>query len=59
MKLTRHSACRGLVSTGRKRGKRTEKLRKQGGWAANSPVFWEYVEEGERWEDTATEGIGL
>ncbi len=49
---------RGLVSTGRKRGKRAEKLRKQGGWAANSPVFWEYVDEGERCEDTATEGIG-
>ncbi|MEU1470962.1 hypothetical protein ABZ434_22365 [Streptomyces sp. NPDC005761] len=44
-----HSAPRGLVNTGRK----------QGGWAANSPVFWEYVDEGERWEDTATEGIGL
>ncbi|MET7649236.1 hypothetical protein ABZS83_37580 [Streptomyces sp. NPDC005426] len=59
VKLTGHSARRGLVSTGRKRGKRAEKLRKQGGWAANSPVFWEYVDEGERWEDTATEGIGL
>ncbi|MEV0749871.1 hypothetical protein AB0I75_32490 [Streptomyces sp. NPDC050273] len=59
VRLTGHSARRGLVSTGRKRGKRAEKLRKQGGWAANSPVFWEYVDEGERWEDTATEGIGL
>ncbi|MEK8146648.1 hypothetical protein NKH18_51425 [Streptomyces sp. M10(2022)] len=59
MKLTGHSARRGLVSTGRKRGKRPEKLRKQGGWAANSPVFWEYVDEGERWEHTATEAIGL
>ncbi|MFD4667497.1 hypothetical protein [Streptomyces halstedii] len=27
--------------------------------AANSPVFWEYVDAGERWEDTATEDIGL
>ncbi|MFJ1774961.1 hypothetical protein ACIOFQ_32750 [[Kitasatospora] papulosa] len=59
VKLTGDSARRGLVSTGRKRGKRAEKLRQQGGWAANSPVFWEYVDEGERWEDAATKGIGL
>ncbi|WP_179165975.1 hypothetical protein [Streptomyces sp. Amel2xC10] len=59
VKLTGHSARRGLVTTGRKRGKRTEKLRQQGGWAPNSPVFWEYIDEGERWEDAATEGIGL
>lgn len=45
------AAC---VTTGRKHGKRTEKLRRQGGWAPNSPVFWEYVDEGERWEDAAT-----
>ncbi|MFE4455664.1 hypothetical protein, partial [Streptomyces sp. NPDC056796] len=37
VKLTGHSARRSLVSTGRKRGKRAEKLRKQGGWAADSP----------------------
>jgi hypothetical protein len=59
VQFTGHSARRGLVTTGRKWGKRIEKLRKQGGWAANSPVFWEYVDECERWEDAATEGIGL
>ncbi|GCE01526.1 integrase [Embleya hyalina] len=59
VKLTGHSARRGLITTGRKRGKKPEKLRKQSGHAANSPVFWSYVEEGEMWEDAATEDIGL
>ena len=58
-RLVGHSMRRGLVTTGRKKGKRVEKLRAQTGHAANSPVFWEYVEEGEMWEDAATEGIGL
>ncbi|MFF8293650.1 hypothetical protein ACF068_31200 [Streptomyces sp. NPDC016309] len=58
-RITGHSARRGLVTTGRKKGKRVEKLRRQGGWSANSPVFWEYVDEGEAFEDAATEGIGL
>jgi integrase len=58
-RLTVHSMRRGLVTTGRKEKKRVEKLRAQTGHAANSPVFWEYVEEGEMWEDAATEGIGL
>ncbi|PJE97132.1 hypothetical protein CUT44_14210 [Streptomyces carminius] len=58
-RITGHSARRGLVTTGRKKGKRVEKLRRQGGWSANSPVFWEYVDEGEAFEDAPTEGIGL
>jgi hypothetical protein len=58
-RLTGHSMRRGLVTTGRKKGKRAEKLRAQTGHATNSPVFWEYIEEGEMWEDAATEGIGL
>jgi integrase len=58
-RITGHSARRGLVTTGRKKGKRVEKLRSQGGWSPNSPVFWEYVDEGEAFEDAATEGIGL
>lgn len=58
-RLTGHSMRRGLVTTGRKKGKRVEKLRAQTGHAANSPVFWEYIEEGEMWEDAATDGIGL
>jgi hypothetical protein len=56
---TGHSGRRGLVTTGRKKGKRAEKLRTQGGWSAKSAVFWEYVDEGERWEDAGTDGIGL
>ncbi|WP_405816489.1 hypothetical protein OG241_17950 [Streptomyces sp. NBC_01390] len=58
-RITGHSARRGLVTTGRKRGKRAEKLRLQGGWSPNSPVFWEYVDEGEAFEDAVTEGLGL
>ncbi|MGW5124539.1 hypothetical protein ACWEQ7_10885 [Streptomyces sp. NPDC004069] len=58
-RITGHSARRGVVVTGRKRGKRVEKLRAQGGWSKKSPVFWEYADEGERWEDNATDGIGL
>ncbi|MFF4796419.1 hypothetical protein ACFY2M_43930 [Streptomyces sp. NPDC001276] len=53
------SGRRGLVATGRKKGKRVEKLRKQGDWATNSAVFWEYIDEGEMFEDAATDGIGL
>ncbi|MFF8946033.1 hypothetical protein ACF1A5_27975 [Streptomyces sp. NPDC014864] len=52
-RITGHSGRRGLVSTGRKNGKRAEKLRKQGGWSTNSPVFWEYIDEGEMFEDAA------
>jgi hypothetical protein len=58
-RITGHSGRRGLVTTGRRNGKRPEKLRAQGGWSKSSPVFWEYVDEGEKWEDNATEGIGL
>lgn len=58
-RLVGHSMRRGLVTTGRKKGKKVEKLRAQTGHATNSPVFWEYVEEGEMWEDAATDGIGL
>jgi hypothetical protein len=56
---TEHIGTTRLVTTGRKKGKRAEKLRAQGGWSANSPVFWEYVDEGEKWEDAATDQIGL
>jgi hypothetical protein len=58
-RITGHSARRGLVTTGRKAGRRPEKLRSQGGWSKTSAVFWEYVDEGEAFEDAATEGIGL
>ncbi|MET7534762.1 hypothetical protein [Streptomyces goshikiensis] len=58
-RITGHSGRRGVVTTGRKKGKRAEKLRAQGGWSAKSAVFWGYVDDGEKWEDAATEGIGL
>ncbi|MFJ9662832.1 tyrosine-type recombinase/integrase [Streptomyces griseoflavus] len=58
-RLTGHSMRAGLVTTGRKKGKRVEKLRAQTGHSENSPVFWRYVRDGEMWEDAATEGIGL
>ncbi|MFF4864489.1 hypothetical protein ACFY3J_22670 [Streptomyces sp. NPDC001231] len=34
-------------------------VRAQGGWSKKSPVFWEYADGGECWEDNATDGIGL
>lgn len=58
-RITGHSARRGLVTTGIKKGKRVDKLRRQGGWSANSPVFWEYVDEGAMFEDAPTDGIGF
>ncbi|GGZ27895.1 tyrosine-type recombinase/integrase [Streptomyces nitrosporeus] len=58
-RLTGHSMRAGLVTTARKKGKRVEKIRAQTGHAMNSPVFWEYVREGELWEDAATDGLGL
>ncbi|MGN4160281.1 hypothetical protein ACRWOO_11450 [Streptomyces sp. NEAU-PBA10] len=58
-RITGHSARRTLVTLGIKNGKRVDKLRKQGGWSANSPVFWEYVDDGSAFEDAPTEGIGL
>ncbi|MEU6965131.1 tyrosine-type recombinase/integrase [Streptomyces chrestomyceticus] len=58
-RITGHSARRTLVTLGVKHGKRVDKLRTQGGWSPNSPVFWEYVDEGRAFEDAATEGIGL
>ncbi|GAA5708021.1 hypothetical protein AQJ43_37760 [Streptomyces avermitilis] len=58
-RITGHSARRGSVTTGIKKGKRVDKLRRQGGWSANSPVFWEYVDEGTMFEDAPTEGIGF
>ncbi|MFF4173692.1 hypothetical protein [Streptomyces sp. NPDC001744] len=58
-RITGHSARRTLVTLGIKNRKRVDKLRRQGGWSANSPVFWEYVDEGEAFEDAPTEGIGL
>ena len=58
-RITGHSARRTLVTLGIKNGKRVDKLRRQGGWGANSPVFWEYVDEGAMFEDAPTEGIGF
>ncbi|MFF3326422.1 hypothetical protein [Streptomyces sp. NPDC002889] len=58
-RITGHSYRAGLITTGRKKGKRVEKLRAQSGHAENSPVFWKYVRDGEKWEDAATDGIGL
>ena len=48
-----------LITTARKERKRVEKIREQSGHAANSPVFWEYVRDADRWDDAATDGIGL
>ena len=58
-RLTGHSMRAGLITTARKERKRVEKIREQSGHAANSPVFWEYVRDADRWDAAATDGIGL
>ncbi|KOT94463.1 hypothetical protein ADK70_12310 [Streptomyces rimosus subsp. pseudoverticillatus] len=43
-----------LVLTGR-----LEKIRAQSGHAENSPAFWGYIREADKWSDAASEDIGL
>ncbi|MCX5584296.1 integrase [Streptomyces erythrochromogenes] len=59
VRLTGHSMRAGFITTSRKAGKREEKIRAQSGHAANSPVFWGYIQEADRWVDAASEDIGL
>ncbi|MFD7554099.1 hypothetical protein ACFV9E_06115 [Streptomyces sp. NPDC059835] len=59
VRLTGHSMRSGFITTARKAGKREEKIRAQSGHAANSPVFWGYIQEADAWTDAASEGIGL
>lgn len=59
VRLTGHSMRAGFITTSRKAGKREEKIRAQSGHAANSPVFWGYIQEADRWSDAASEDIGL
>ncbi|MGW2995913.1 hypothetical protein ACWDA9_30630 [Streptomyces sp. NPDC001193] len=49
----------GFITTARQAGKREEKIRAQSGHAANSPVFWGYIQEADAWTDAASEDIGL
>jgi integrase len=58
-RLTGHSARAGLVTTAIKNRKRVDKIQEQSGHSMESPVFWRYVRDGQRWEDAATDGIGL
>ncbi|MER6617754.1 hypothetical protein [Streptomyces xantholiticus] len=58
-RITGHSYRSGLITIGRKKGNGVEKLRARSGRAENSPVFWKYVRDGEKWEHAATDGIGL
>ncbi|MFE2850540.1 tyrosine-type recombinase/integrase [Streptomyces lavendulae] len=59
VRLTGHSMRAGFITTSRAAGKREEKIRAQSGHAANSPVFWGYIQEADRWSDAASEDIGL
>ncbi|KOU17080.1 hypothetical protein ADK49_16785 [Streptomyces sp. WM6349] len=59
VRLTGHSMRSGFITTARKAGKREEKIRAQSGHAANSPVFWGYIQEADAWTDAASQGIGL
>jgi hypothetical protein len=49
----------GFITTSRRAGKREEKIRAQSGHAANSPAFWGYIREADKWTDAASEDIGL
>ncbi|WP_432053770.1 hypothetical protein [Streptomyces sp. bgisy022] len=39
--------------------KRKQKIREQAGHAENSPAFWGYIREADKWTDAASEDIGL
>ncbi|WP_330172928.1 hypothetical protein OG875_04615 [Streptomyces sp. NBC_01498] len=59
VRLTGHSMRAGFITTSRKAGKREEKIRAQSGHAENSPAFWGYIREADKWTDAASEDIGL
>ncbi|MBT2478125.1 tyrosine-type recombinase/integrase [Streptomyces sp. ISL-94] len=59
VKVTGHSMRSGFITTGARNGKRPDQLRRQSGHSPSSAVFWEYVRKGARWEETASQGIGL
>lgn len=59
VRLTGHSMRSGFITAARQAGKREEKIRAQSGHAANSPVFWGYIQEADAWTDAASEDIGL
>lgn len=59
VRLTGHSMRAGFITTSRVAGKREEKIRAQSGHAENSPAFWGYIREADKWADAAGEDIGL
>jgi integrase len=59
VRLTGHSMRAGFITTSRIAGKREEKIRAQSGHAENSPAFWGYIREADKWTDAASEDIGL
>jgi integrase len=59
VRLTGHSMRAGFITTSRIAGKREEKIREQSGHAQNSPAFWGYIREADKWIDAASEDIGL
>lgn len=59
VRLTGHSMRAGFITTSRRAGKREEKIREQSGHADNSPAFWGYIREADKWTDAASEDIGL
>ncbi|GAA4799432.1 tyrosine-type recombinase/integrase [Streptomyces ziwulingensis] len=57
VRLTGHSMRAGFITASRRAGKREEKIRAQSGHADNSPAFWGYIREADKWTDAASEGI--
>ncbi|MEU8501550.1 hypothetical protein AB0C86_33220 [Streptomyces lavendulae] len=49
----------GFIAVSRKDGKREEEIRALSGHAADSPVFWGYIQKTGAWTDAGSEGIGL
>ncbi len=49
----------GFITVSRRAVKRQKKIRAQSGHAANSPAYWGYIREADKWTDAAPEEIGL
>ncbi|AVH60033.1 MULTISPECIES: tyrosine-type recombinase/integrase [Streptomyces] len=57
VRLTGHSMRAGFITASRRAGKREEKIRAQSGHAENSPAFWGYIRDADKWTDAASEDI--
>jgi len=54
-----HSLRRGFATEAARKGKSRRSIRKQGGWKEGSSVLEGYIDDGQIFEDNASDGIGL